>query len=449
MRYLARLLNLPLKNGHLGPLTREVLRTSYNSSLQVYLPNTRHQHYESKSQENELSKYLKARIRATGPITVAEYMKTVLTHPSAGYYMHRDVFGIEGDFITAPEISQLFGELLGVWCVNEWIQCGKPPKIQVVEFGPGRGTLAYDLLRVFSQFPAMRDAVSLHLVEVSNKMSEMQYQKLVGHTLFQECNNNSFMANAVVKEPESYNHCISKFNIPVNWYHKVEDVPQEFSCFIAHEFFDALPIHKFQKTEQGWCEVFVDIDDNPASINDFKFTLSKSLTPALVCFDIDKNDPREHIEVSLESGAIIERISHRITENGGFALITDYGHQGEKTDTLRGFHKHTVLDNVLSEPGSSDLTADVDFKYLSKMAGDKVNVFGPISQAEFLNNMGIAIRLQVLLQKVQKQQRKDLISGYKMLTEATQMGQRYKFLSFMQKKKESEYKPAGFVNLNI
>ena len=114
----------------------------------------------------------------------------------------------------------------------------------------------------------MRDAVSLHLVEVSKKMSDMQYHKLIGHTLFQECNSNSFMGNAVVKEPYSYKHCISKFNIPVNWYNKMDDVPQEFSCFIAHEFFDALPIHKFQVSILFYSDKFFNCTFSLKNIND-------------------------------------------------------------------------------------------------------------------------------------------------------------------------------------
>ncbi|XP_014784106.1 protein arginine methyltransferase NDUFAF7, mitochondrial isoform X4 [Octopus bimaculoides] len=295
----------------------------------------------------DLSNYLKAKISLSGPITVADYMRTVLTHPTSGYYMHKDVFGVAGDFITSPEISQIFGELLGVWCVNEWMQCGKPSKMQVVELGPGRGTLAYDLLR---------------------------------------------------------------------------------------------------KTERGWREVLVDLNLDLSSPNDFKFTVSKSPTPASVCFQVDENDNRDHIEMSFESGAIIETLSHRIAENGGFALIADYGHNGEKMDTLRGFFKHQVQSDVFLNPGFADLTADVDFKYISKVASNYVDIFGPTTQGSFLQNMGIGVRLKVLLQNVKSELHKDLISGCKMLIDPEQMGERYKFMSFLQKT-EKDYTPAGFYSL--
>ncbi|CAI9723950.1 Hypothetical predicted protein [Octopus vulgaris] len=356
----------------------------------------------------DLSNYLKAKISLSGPITVADYMRTVLTHPTSGYYMNKDVFGVAGDFITSPEISQIFGE-------------------------------------VFRQFPQMKDVVTLNLVEVSSKMSSLQYEKLVGpHQLSDSANKATPKLDS--NNSLAYNHGISKFNIPVNWYYKLEDVPSTFTCYIAHEFFDVLPVHKFQKTERGWREVLVDLNLDLSSPNDFKFTVSKSPTPALVIFQVDENDNRDHIEMSFESGAIIETLSHRIAENGGFALIADYGHNGEKMDTLRGFFKHQVQSDVFLNPGFADLTADVDFKYISKVASNYVDIFGPTTQGSFLQNMGIGVRLKVLLQNVKSELHKDLISGCKMLIDPEQMGERYKFMSFLQKT-EKDYTPAGFYSL--
>ncbi|XP_052824533.1 protein arginine methyltransferase NDUFAF7, mitochondrial isoform X2 [Octopus bimaculoides] len=356
----------------------------------------------------DLSNYLKAKISLSGPITVADYMRTVLTHPTSGYYMHKDVFGVAGDFITSPEISQIFGE-------------------------------------VFCQFPQMKDVVTLNLVEVSSKMSSLQYEKLVGpHQLSDSANKATPKLDS--NNSLAYNHGISKFSIPVNWYYKLEDIPSDFTCYIAHEFFDVLPVHKFQKTERGWREVLVDLNLDLSSPNDFKFTVSKSPTPASVCFQVDENDNRDHIEMSFESGAIIETLSHRIAENGGFALIADYGHNGEKMDTLRGFFKHQVQSDVFLNPGFADLTADVDFKYISKVASNYVDIFGPTTQGSFLQNMGIGVRLKVLLQNVKSELHKDLISGCKMLIDPEQMGERYKFMSFLQKT-EKDYTPAGFYSL--
>ncbi|XP_041354570.1 protein arginine methyltransferase NDUFAF7, mitochondrial-like isoform X2 [Gigantopelta aegis] len=389
-----------------------------------------------------LLRHLKTRIKLNGPVTVAEYMREVLTNPLMGYYMNRDVFGSEGDFITSPEISQMFGELIGIWCLNEWMQDGHTNKLQIVELGPGRGTLADDMLRVFSKFKEAKDSVSLHLVEVSPTLSAMQEAKLTG----QDVKSMPVKPDKLNDNNKHYRECISKYGHPVYWYKTLSDVPRGLSCFVAHEFLDALPIHKFQKTDRGWCEVLVDSDDS--STSELRFVLSNGPTTALKVFlQVDPDDSRDHIEVCPESGIVIQELSSRINQDGGYALIADYGHNGEKTDTFRGFKKHQLHD-VLKDPGSADLTADVDFAYLKKVTENLVKTYGPITQQTFLENMGIGVRLQVLLQKASTENWKDLISGYKMLTDKDKMGERFKFLAIL-KQKDSNYIPAGFVPPNV
>lgn len=182
-------------------------------------------------------KQLRSKIKATGPITVAEYMKEVLVNPRMGYYMRGDVFGQQGDFITSPEISQLFGELIGVWCLHEWFRLGTPSPFQVVELGPGRGTLMQDMIRVFSKFSDPKKLLTVHLVEISPKMRKLQETKLCGTSASPE---------NTTPELKFCKQNISVNGVPIFWYTHIEDVPAAFSCFIAHEFFDALPIHKFQ-----------------------------------------------------------------------------------------------------------------------------------------------------------------------------------------------------------
>lgn len=196
---------------------------------------------------NTLAKNLHQRIKATGPLTVAEYMKQVLTHPGVGYYMHRDVFGEQGDFITSPEISQMFGEMLGVWMLNEWQKFGSPTPLQFVEMGPGRGTLIADILKVFGHFDKLNTA-SLHLVECSPALSEIQARKL--------CTTYSNISDSKI-----YRDGKHKSGLLVKWYQNLADVPKGFSIYLAHEFFDALPIHKFHKTNHGFREVLIDIDE--------------------------------------------------------------------------------------------------------------------------------------------------------------------------------------------
>ena len=390
-----------------------------------------------KSTNTTLLKQLKQKILFKGPITVSEYMKEVLTNAVSGYYMHNDVFGVQGDFITSPEISQMFGELIGIWCVNEWMQIGSPDKLQVVELGPGRGTLADDMLRVLAQFPGIRDAVSLHLVEISPRLRSMQAKKLAGNE-----------TKVVEKDDlmtECCQSCTSRHNnITVHWYRQLVDVPKAPSFYVAHEFFDALPIHKFQKVDGQWHEVLIDVNDNETCL---RFVLSPTNTAAsTLLLRVAENDTRNHIEICPEAATLITHISNRIANFGGFALIADYGHTGEKTDTFRAFRQHKLFD-VLSEPGTADLTADVDFLYLKQFINnEKVISHGPVTQEHFLHNMGITTRLQVLLNKATNEQRKNLITGYDMLINPDKMGTRFKFFALTQHRliNDDMYIPAAF-----
>ncbi|MGH0166698.1 UNVERIFIED_CONTAM: hypothetical protein FKN15_050991 [Acipenser sinensis] len=170
----------------------------------------------------------------------------------------------------------------------------------------------------------------------------------------------------------------------------MEDVPRGFSIYLAHEFFDALPIHKFQADEE-----------------------------------------REHVEVCPEGGVLVQRLTNRISEDGGAALIADYGHAGDKTDTFRGFRGHKLHD-VLVAPGTADLTADVDFRYLRRMTDERVLSFGPITQQQFLRNMGIDVRLQVLLRScTDSSTRKQLVQGFDMMMNPEKMGERFKFFALV------------------
>lgn len=375
---------------------------------------------EKQAPNPSMLRHLVSKITATGPITVAEYMREVLTNPVSGYYVKNDMLGADGDFITSPEISQIFGELLGIWCVSEWMAAGKPKAFQVVELGPGRGSLTSDILRVFGQLQSVLcgASVSVHLVEVSPKLSEVQAHCLAGENT-QVC---------VSDEESVYRTGTTHTGVPVSWYRRIDDVPRGFSIFLAHEFFDALPIHKFQRTEKGWREVMVDID--PDKPDKLRFVVFPAPTLASTTL-IQADEQREHVEVCAEGGVIVQNLATRVSEDGGAALIADYGHDGTKTDTFRGFRGHKLHD-VLEAPGSADLTADVDFSYLRKMAGDAVVCFGPITQRAFLKNMGIDTRLQVLLRSCNDSStRAQLVHGYNMLTDPEKMGHRFQFLSLL------------------
>ncbi|KAJ6664750.1 hypothetical protein lerEdw1_006323 [Lerista edwardsae] len=377
---------------------------------------------ENKAEENSpvtpMLKHLRMKIKSTGPITVAEYMREVLTNPVMGYYMHRDMLGEKGDFVTSPEISQIFGELIGIWFVSEWMATGKPRKFQLVEMGPGRGSLAGDILRVLKQLSSLLSKcdISVHLVEVSPKLSEIQASTLTEEKI-NLMDNSSF-----------YMQGVTKTGLPIFWYRDLSDVPEGYSFYLAHEFLDALPIHKFQKTEKGWRELLVDID--PKAPDKLRFVLAPSATPATKAF-IHGEESRDHVEVCPDAGIIIQKLAHNIEKNGGAALIVDYGHDGTKTDTFRGFCGHKLHD-VLAAPGTADLTADVDFSYLHRIAQGRVATLGPIKQHEFLQNMGIDIRLQVLLQNASDEAtRHQLLQSYAMLMDLGKMGGRFNFFALL------------------
>uniref|UniRef100_A0A8C2TNG7 Protein arginine methyltransferase NDUFAF7 n=1 Tax=Coturnix japonica TaxID=93934 RepID=A0A8C2TNG7_COTJA len=300
-------------------------------------------------------RHLMLKLRATGPVTVAEYMREALTNP-----------------------GQVFNQLASVLS-----KCD----------------------------------VSIHLVEVSPKLSAIQAEMLTGGKVQSNPENNS-----------AYMKGISKTGIPIYWYRDIQDVPQGYSFYLAHEFLDALPIHKFQRTEKGWHEVLVDID--PEVPDQLRFVLSPSRTPATENF-IQPEETRDHVEVCPEAGILIQRLACRIEKNGGAALIADYGHDGTKTDTFRGFRNHKHHD-VLKAPGTADLTADVDFSYLRKMAEGRTATLGPIRQREFLKNMGIDLRLQVLLQNSRDSAtREQLLHSFDMLMNPKKMGDCFHFFALL------------------
>lgn len=378
-------------------------------------------------------KHLSSKIRSTGPISVSEYMKEVLTNPVTGYYVRKNMLGADGDFITSPEISQVFGELLGVWIISEWMGSGRPKRLQLVELGPGNGSLTADVLRVFSQLRSVVGgaSVSVHLVEVSPVLSRVQAQTLTG----------TGSREAGAEDDPVYRRGETGAGLPVFWYRRLEDVPAGFSVFVAHEFFDALPVHKFQRTEKGWREVLVDVD--PADPDRLRFVVSPSPTLASSTL-IQADERRDHVEVCAEGGVIVQHLARRIQEEGGAALIADYGHDGTKTDTFRGFKGHRLHD-VLTDPGSADLTADVDFSFLRRMAGRGVACLGPVSQRAFLKNMGIDARMEVLLRNCSDPStRGQLLGSYHMLTSPSKMGERFFFFSLLHPSRLAPPdKPAG------
>ncbi|XP_078168991.1 NADH dehydrogenase ubiquinone complex I, assembly factor-like protein (DUF185) isoform X2 [Carex rostrata] len=307
------------------------------------------EHTHEPSSESEIVKHLKSIIKFRGgPISVAEYMEEVLTNPKSGFYINRDVFGTSGDFITSPEVSQMFGEMIGVWVMCLWEQMGQPQNVNLVELGPGRGTLMSDLLRGSSKFENFTKSLNIHLVECSPVLQKIQYEKL-------KCIDDSTDTEGAIS---------AITNTPVSWHASLEQVPSG-SCtiIIAHEFFDALPIYQFQKGARGWSEKMVDVSED----SKFRFVLSPGPTPSLLYLarrcqwaPREEVSKLEQVEVCPSAMDLTCQIAKRIDTDGGGALIIDYGKDGLISDSLQAIRKHKFV-HILDDPGSADLSAYVDF----------------------------------------------------------------------------------------
>ena len=366
-----------------------------------------------------LKNHLYNKIRTTGPISVAEFMKTALTSREAGYYMQKDVFGVDGDFVTSPELSQMFGELIAAWIINEWNVFNKPSKIHIVELGPGRGTLCVDILRTFDQLKHVWDGseLSIHLVEISPALSRIQYQNICGKIAADSAQVDSLL--------EGHSDC----GVPIMWYETLDEVCTDgWTVYLAHEFFDALPIHKFVKINDVWKEIYVDIDKDSHETS-FQFVVMNNPTYASKTL-IQADEHRKHIEVSPEAALVCQKIAKNIAKSAGVALIADYGHFGSKEDTLRAFKQHKQVD-VFSDVGKSDITADVDFKYLlDNCKIDGIHAAGPLSQRNFLCNLGIDTRLMMLLRNTSDQELcRKLTGSYDMIMNPEKMGNRFQFVA--------------------
>lgn len=344
-----------------------------------------------------LLKSLRREIENVGPVSVSEYMVQCLCHPKHGYYMNRDPFGVEGDFTTAPEISQVFGELLGLWAAITWQQMGSPKELHLVELGPGRGTLMSDALRASKAVPGFHEAIKVHLVEISPTLKAKQEKTL------KDCGQT------------------------VSWHTSFSDIPDGPAVFLANEFFDALPIRQFEKGEKGWAERFVDLEPEGEGL---RFVLQHD-DGALALMPSSLKDAEEggFFETSPMSQTIAHALGMRLKEFGGAVLAIDYGYEtsafGETFQALKD-HK---FDPVLDHPGEADLTAHVDFETLSQSFSEGgAKVWGPMDQGEFLERLGVSQRTQILLKNAADDQRESLIAAHKRLVSPEEMGSLFKVI---------------------
>jgi NADH dehydrogenase [ubiquinone] 1 alpha subcomplex assembly factor 7 len=339
------------------------------------------------------------RIRAEGPLTVGAFMALALHDPDLGYYATRRPIGAGGDFVTAPEVSQIFGELIGLWCALMWERIGRPDPVILAELGPGSGVLAVDLLRAAGALPEFRRAIRPYLVEMSPMLRAEQQRRLGAAD-------------------------------PV-WLARVEDLPDGPLLVVANEFLDALPIRQLVRGQQHWAErmialdtdgrfAFVDGSDNPA--------LSLLVPEAL-----RQTAPFGAVfEVCPQALALAAAFGARLSRAPGAALFIDYGHFPSATgSSLRGVRRHRPV-GALEAPGDVDLSADVDFcavAVAARAAGAAAH--GPVPQGQFLKNLGALQRLAILSARASPEQQARLASGLERLLDLRQMGSMFKALALV------------------
>jgi SAM-dependent MidA family methyltransferase len=343
-----------------------------------------------------LEREIRALIAANGPISVARYMQLCLGHPLHGYYATRDPFGAGGDFVTAPEISQVFGELLGIWAASVFESMPQPGRVLLVELGPGRGTLMADALRAMRVVPGLLERIDVHLVETSPTLREKQRATLAGA------------------------------GVPVAWHDRLDDVPAGPMVLLANEFLDALPIRQFVLTEAGWRERLVGIGADGS----LAFGLDRE-KPVDFSPPAATGSPGAVVEISPDSLRIAAALGRRVALEGGAALFIDYGYEGFPTgDSLQAVRGHRFVE-PLQDPGTADLTAHVAFASIA-LAGRAAGaaVHGPVIQAQLLEKLGLSVRTERLAAGANAAQAEALRGAAARLTDTapTGMGSLFKAL---------------------
>jgi len=352
-----------------------------------------------------LGRHLRELIASQGPLTMARFMAEALGHPEYGYYMTRNPFGAEGDFVTAPEVSQMFGELIGAWCADLWMQMGAPAKVYLVELGPGRGTLMSDALRATKSVPGFHAAIHLHLVETSPRLRDIQATTL-----------GSFA--------------------PI-WHDSATELPSGPMIVLANELFDALPVHQFQFNDNQWHERLIDF---APSGDDLALVLdpSPALRPSLQRFHQPHDDAIA--EICPAGITLTEQLATRFAQAPGAALVIDYGHAASGFgDSVQGVRAHQ-FQPILVAPGTIDLCAHVDFAALEEAAaGVGAATWGPVPQRDFLKALGIDARAAAL-STASPPDAPEIAAAVHRLTHSDEMGTLFKVLAFC----SANLHPAGF-----
>ena len=339
-------------------------------------------------------------LREKKSIPLDRFINIALYDKKFGYYMKKNPFGKKGDFITAPLISNLFSEMIAVWCVAFWEHLGKPNKILLVELGPGDGTLCKDLIKTFKKFKDFYNSLEINLFEISNKLKKIQKIKINSKK--------------------------------VKWIKKIEEVNYGPVIFFGNEFFDALPIKQICKKKNNFFEKYVALTTNEKNI---KFLHKRANNNLIKCIkDLNLISIGDTIEYPLEALKFLKQISKKINKFDGGLLTIDYGYTLKKNqNTLQAVKKHNYLD-IFFKPGHSDITSHINFKLFSKSLSDNNLAVKKITtQSEFLKKIGIVERADILSKKMTFKEKANMFYRLKRLIDPKEMGDRFKVI-FAQKK---------------
>ncbi|MBS0517498.1 MAG: SAM-dependent methyltransferase [Proteobacteria bacterium] len=326
-------------------------------------------------------------------------MAEALGHPTLGYYRRTMPLGTAGDFTTAPEVSQMFGELVGAWLAERWQAMGRPAPVRLVELGPGRGALMADALRATRGVPGFHAALDLHLVDINEPLRAAQQAALAAYR--------------------------------PSWHERLDTVPAGPTLLVANEFFDALPVRQFERTKHGWNERMVGLAPDGETL---VFALAPGPSPFAHLLPATTRDadpaPGTVAEVSPAVIAVAAQIGARVVKEGGWALIVDYGRdRSGPGPTLQAVRRHRGVD-PLDRPGETDLTAHVDFALLAQAARDAgARVFGPVGQGDFLRRLGIEHRAAILRKRATDAQKADIDAALARLIAPDQMGTLFRVLA--------------------
>ncbi|MBT3070760.1 SAM-dependent methyltransferase [Rhodomicrobium sp. Az07] len=353
----------------------------------------------SNTDPTPLALKLRRAISERGPIPLHDYMQACLYDPEHGYYRKRDPLGRGGDFITAPEISQVFGELTGLWAAQVWMQMGRPQPVRLVELGPGRGTLMADALRAARVAPGFLQAVAVHLVESSEVLRDAQKATLAG------------------------------VPVQVHWHDDAAELPNGPAIVIANEFFDCLPVRQFvfDGAADVWRERVVAFSDGAFGLATSTAVAQPPLTAA------SHGEPRDGDILEFCPGVepVLATFAARAGHAPLAALAIDYGYTNPAFgDTLQAVRRHKFA-GLFDAPGETDLTAHVDFSRLARLSeAAGFDVFGPMPMGEWLLRLGVEARANQLLARASAEEARAIAQSVARLVDPAQMGALFKILSW-------------------